>query len=140
MRITPARQRNAVSEGTALGLVVAGRWALPYEKWKVDLAFEGAWRDWSYSGRFPQVGTDLAKGLDGVHAMTRADENKQVWVLYWDTRGRELAIHARQTDWDPADPADIEYALKVIDGDVPLDGWVDLAEGFLSKLERQPAD
>lgn len=87
MVLTPARQRNAVSEGMALGLLVCGRDALPFDKVRLDLAFEGALRSWVYRTRFPQVNTDLVKGLDGVWALTRADANKKVWVLYWEQDG-----------------------------------------------------
>lgn len=124
-----------MSQGVALGLVLSGRTSLPYDKVRVDLAFEGAWRSWQHRQRFPQVNTDLGKGLDGVHAMTRATERKQVWALYWDPSGRELVIHARQPDWDPNDDEDVEYAFKMIDGDVPLDGWVALARDFLERFE-----
>jgi len=43
-----------------------------------------------------------------------------VWVLFWDRSAHELVIHARQPDWDPDDGADVDYALNVIDGDLPL--------------------
>lgn len=79
MAITPQLgNRNAVSEGVALGLIMCGRSSLPFDKVRVDLALEGAWRSWRYSQRFPQVDTDLGKGLDGVRAMTRATRNKRV--------------------------------------------------------------
>jgi hypothetical protein len=83
----PARQQNAVSEGVALGLLMAGRDVLPYDKVRVDLAFEGAWRGWDFRSRFPQVSTDLRNGSDGVHVMTRADEQKHVWHLFWEREG-----------------------------------------------------
>lgn len=46
MAITATRQRNAVSEGAALGLVMCGHFDIPSETWRVSLAFEGAWRAW----------------------------------------------------------------------------------------------
>jgi hypothetical protein len=79
----------------ALGLLMCGRDALPFKKVEVDLAFGGAWRRWAYRDRFPRVSTDLEKGLDAYLAMTRADERKNVWNLYWETPGRELVICAR---------------------------------------------
>jgi hypothetical protein len=42
MAITPARQRNAVSEGIALGLCMLERYEFPYDKVRIDLAFERA--------------------------------------------------------------------------------------------------
>jgi len=41
--ITSAKQRNAVSEGIALGLVLLSRPSLPFDKMGIDLAFGGAW-------------------------------------------------------------------------------------------------
>ncbi len=51
-RLTPARQRNAVSEGMALGLLLCGRSSVLHDKVRVDLAFEGAWRTWNYTPQF----------------------------------------------------------------------------------------
>lgn len=133
--VAPTRQRNAVSEGMALGFVLCGRASLPFDKVGVDLAFAGAWRGWEWRNRFPQVNTDLAKGLDGVWAMTRATECKQAWALFWDTSGGQLTVQSRQPDWDPADEADLDYALRVIEGDVPAEGWMALAQEFLRRLE-----
>ncbi len=136
MAITPARQRNAVSEGMALGIILNGHNSVPFDKLAVDLAFTGAWRIWTYASRFPQVNTDLSKGLDGMHAMTHASERHNVWVLYWDTSGRELAIYARQDDWDPTNQSDVEHALNMIDGDVRREAWESLARDFLKRMDR----
>jgi len=131
--ISPTRQRNAASEGMALGLLMCGRDALPFKKVEVDLAFGGAWRRWAYRGRFPQVSTDLEKGLDGL-AMTRADERKNVLNLYWETSGRELVIRAR-SQWAD-EQIDPHVVADSIDGDVPAEGWRDLAAEFLQRFER----
>lgn len=40
MAITPSRQRNAVSEGMALGLIMCDRFTLPWDKVAIDLSFE----------------------------------------------------------------------------------------------------
>lgn len=133
---TPTRQRNAVSEGIALGIVLNGRTSVPFDKVAVDLAFAGAWRSWDYTGLYPQVSTDLRNGSDGIWVMTKAAEGKQVLVLFWDTSGSELAIRARQSDWDPSDEADITYALRTIDEDVPREGWESLARNFLDRMNR----
>jgi hypothetical protein len=66
MAPSPTRQGNAVSVGMALGLLMCGRDALPFDKLRLDFAFEGALQSWPYRARFPQVNTDLGKGLDGV--------------------------------------------------------------------------
>lgn len=133
--MTPARQRNAVSEGVALGIVAAGYDAIQFDKVRVDLAFEGAWRDWAYRARFSQVDTDIRNGKDGTWVLTHAKQGRQAFAFYWDTRGPNLLIEARQPDWDPDDPADIDFALGVIDGDLSLDYWLTLARDFLDRLD-----
>lgn len=132
--ISPSRQRNAVSEGIALGLLMCGRDVLPFDKMNVDLSFEGAWRGWTYRSRFSQVSTDLRQGLDGCWAMTHADERKHVWNLYWDTSGSELVIRARGQRAD--EDIDPQVVAESIDGDVPALGWRGLAEDFLTRFER----
>jgi hypothetical protein len=47
-KLTSTQQRNAVSEGMALGLVMCQRDTLPFDKVGIDLAFTGAWRSWQY--------------------------------------------------------------------------------------------
>jgi len=96
-KITAARQRNAVSQGIALGLCVLGRYEFKFDKLRIDLAFEHAWRDWPdrYKSQFSQVDTDLRKGKDAVWVMTRADESKRVTPLFWDWSGAVITIHQR---------------------------------------------
>ncbi|TFV79401.1 hypothetical protein E4P39_01820 [Blastococcus sp. CT_GayMR19] len=134
MKISPSRQRNAVSEGMALGLLLCDRSMLPFEKWRVDLAFEGAWRGWAYRERFSQVNTDIRNGLDGVWAMTRATQNKQTFNLYWDTSGAEVAVYARP-QW-AGEEIDEDVIAESIDGGVPASGWQALAEDFLVRFTR----
>jgi hypothetical protein len=131
--ISATHQRYAVSEGIALGLLMCDCNEVPYDKFRVDLAFERAWRTWPHRDSFSQVSTDIRKGLGGSLVMTRANETKQTWVLYW-ARERSLIICQRDVDWDPNVPAEVEYALEVIGGDVPLEGWISLAKGFLTNL------
>lgn len=134
-RLTPAQQRNAVSEGFALGLLLCGRNTIAFDKVAVDLAFEGAWRTWAYRAAFPQVDTDLSKGKDGVWVMTRADEKKQVWALFWEV-DRDLAVCARSPEWHQDDPDDLQFAISVIPGDVPAEGWKSFAQEFLDRFEK----
>lgn len=133
MAITPARQRNAVSEGMALGLITCGRSTLRWDKVAIDLSFESAWRSWPYRHHFSQVDTDIRRGLDGVWAMTRADERKQTVSFYWDTSGSELVIHTRGV-WSDGD-LDVDKAATWIDGEVPAEGWRKLAADFLRQLD-----
>ena len=135
--ITPARQRNAISEGMALGLCMRERYRFRHDKLRVDLAFERAWRDWPYRQRFSQVDTDLRKGMGGSLVMTHANETKSTYVFFWDYHGPDLIIYGRTGDWETDNPEDVAYAVKMIDGDVPLAGWVRLADSFLEDFDRK---
>ena len=130
-RLTATQQRNAVSEGFALGLLICGRDRLPFDKVMADLAFEGAWPLWSHRHVFPQVSTDIHNGTDGSLVMTRATERKQTFSLYWD-RDRELIIQSRREGSDVV----VADVLRVLDGGVPRDAWEALAAEFLRRFER----
>lgn len=119
-----------------MGLLLCGCSELPPNKTNVDRAFEGAWRNWAYRQQFPQVSTDIRKGLDGSLALTRADHSKRVLGVHWTTEGYRHIITTREPDWNAENPADVEYAAEMIDGDVPIEGWVSLAEDFLRRLDR----
>lgn len=134
MALSVTRQRNAVSEGMAFGLVMCGRYTLPFNKLAVDLSFESAFRRWSYASRFRQVGTDMRHGLDGYLAMTRADERKQVHNFFWGREDGKLCIFAR-SQWADGE-IDPREVAESIDGDVPASGWKELAEAFLVRFER----
>jgi hypothetical protein len=129
------QQRNNFSEGFALGLILNGRWGFAYDKVAVDLAVTGAVRSWSYATAFPQVLTDL-RGLDGIHALTRADERKRTSVLYWDTAGPELLIVSRDPDWSEDLPDDVAYAVEAVSDNVPREGWAALGADFLARFDR----
>lgn len=133
MAPTPTRQRNAVSEGMALGLLMCGRDELRYEKVSIDLAFAGAWRAWPQRGLFKQVDTDLRHGLDPIHVITRAGERHQVMNLYWDA-GWPPTICVRGYWQDNV--IDATEIAESIDGDLPAEAWHQLAETFLSRLDR----
>lgn len=132
---TPTQQRNSFSEGFALGLVLNGCWALEYDKVTIDLSVTGAFRAWSHAMAFPQVATDM-RGLDGIHAMTRADRKKQTFAFYWDTSGSEIRIISRDPDWSESEVDDVSYALHMVGDRVPLDGWRALGSEFLLRFQR----
>jgi hypothetical protein len=130
MSITPARQRNAVSEGLALGLLMCGVNHLDRrDKVAIDIRMECAWSNWPYRHRFPQVDTDLGNGLDGVHVATRADARKHVFNLYWEA-GRAAWFVCARGNWDD-EVIDPQRVASSIDGKVPATGWKALAEEFL---------
>lgn len=134
MALTATQQRNAVSEGIALGMMLLGQDRVPFDKVRVDLAVVGAWRAWPLSSRFPQVSTDLKKGLDGINALTRAGEGQHSWVFWWDRSGGTLTIRTRN-DWDPSDQDDVAYAASVIDDQIPVEQWRKLAAAIIERIE-----
>jgi|SRR5690625_3510296 len=123
----------------ALGLCMLGRYEFPFEKLRIDLAFENAWRDWPdrYKNQFKQVATDLRNGTDAVWVMTHVSERTQTGVFFWDTSGQTITIYSRADDWDSEDPNDVDHAFAMIDGDVPLEGWISLAQSFLDNHDRE---
>lgn len=136
MALTPTQQRNAVSEGTALGLAMCETYAVTSETWRLSMAFEGAWRAWDdrWKRQFRQVDTDLRKGLNGYIALTRADTRKQVFCLFWDRSGPEYKIYAREAFAE--DNFDADEVARFVDGDVPAEAWKALAEDLLERLGR----
>lgn len=134
MKITVARQRNAVSEGIALGLLMCGRGSIPTNRFSVDLAFEDAWSAWPHRRMFPQVDTDVRNGLNGSIVMTRADERKQVLNLYWADGDREHVIHVR--GYWPNNELDAAQVARSIDGHLPATAWKELAADFLQHLDK----
>ncbi|MGV0772047.1 hypothetical protein [Mycobacterium syngnathidarum] len=137
-KLTGPQQRIAVSQGVALGLSVLDRYEFAFDKFRIDLAFERAWRDWpsEYRDQFPQVSTDLRNGTDAVWVMTRASEKKRVTPLFWDWSGPQITIYQRGDDWDSTDPDKVEYALNMVGSAVPLDGWLSIATSFLTAYDR----
>jgi len=135
MTLTESRQRNAVSEGMALGLVLCGHESISESKASIDLSVVGAWRAWPYSAHFPRVDSQVQRFLDGTRVMTHAEESHQTWVFYW-SRSWPPTICRRDPSWNAADPSDVEHAVNMIDGDVPADGWMRLAEDFWNRLVR----
>ncbi|MEV8377152.1 hypothetical protein AB0P21_30705 [Kribbella sp. NPDC056861] len=133
---TPSRQRNAISQGMALGLLVCGHSSLPFRKVDIDLAFAGAWRSWAHRDQFPQVNTDLKNGSDPVWVITHADAKKQVRVLHWEQNRAQFDICIHEDDWTVSDPEDLDHAVGTIDGQVPLSGWTELARNFLERFEQ----
>lgn len=128
--ITPSRQRNAVSEGLALGLLMNDCNTIDFPDvhiTTVELSFAGAWREWRYRDRFPRVSSDLRNGSNEWIVMTHADEAKRTYLYYWD----DLTIYARN-DWALEDPP--ETLAPRIGGEVPAEGWSDLAKALLGGL------
>lgn len=140
MKLTPTEQRNAVSQGIALGILACGYGSIEFNKVKVDLAFTSAFRDWPYQHHFPQVHTDLNRSFDGARVLSRAGERQHTSVLYWKSEGGSLDVHARQSNFDPEDSDDLKFAASVICDDVSLEGWKALAQDFIDRLNPGRVD
>lgn len=138
MARSPSHQRNAVSEGTAFGLVLLGTSDLPHDKIGLDLGFAGAWRRWPHRAQFPQVSTDLRNGSDGIRVLMRATQSHHTALFYWETQQRGLVVQCRLPDWDPNHPEDLEFARSVVGDEVPPEGWVSLARDLLGRLHVGP--
>lgn len=131
MKISAPRQRLAVSEGMALGLLMCGRDHLDEPRWLVDLAFESEFPHWAYSSDFSQVVTDLRNGTNGAIVMTRADAAKKTFTLCWESDGPTLWVRSRA-----GEEVSVSMTTRMIDGDVPAEGWQELAAAVLAHLEE----
>jgi hypothetical protein len=129
------RQRVAVSEGLALGMVLNGRWAVPFDTLGIHTAVAAAYRDWARAHAYPQVQAELRSGLSGVHALTRATESASTFTLYWHhAPDGDLRIRSWFEDWTPTRAEDVDYAVEVIAGDVSREEWAALAADVLRRM------
>lgn len=136
MPMSDTRQRNAVSEGFALGLLLNGRRSITFNKLAVDLAARRAFLDWPHRDTFPKVISDLRRNFDGFTVLTRAGETTDTSVFYWDKTGKELTIVNRDSTWAQDAPSDVAVALDVIGGDLTQDAWESLGSAFLLHFTR----
>lgn len=132
MKLTPSRQRNAVSEGFALGLLRNGHDKLPVNKPSTDLAFNHAWRSWEHSHLYGQISTDLRNGSDGTYVIAHARKNHGVIHFYWEIDQWPYSIVARH-GIDSED--ELDGIAESIDGGLPLSAWKSLARHFLDRVE-----
>jgi hypothetical protein len=135
MSLTDSQQRNGISEGLALGLVMCGVTQLDNDKMRIDFAFEHAWRNWGHTDGFPRIRTDLSgRGPDPIYIATHADAHKRVWNLYWERDGQSLVIRARER-WQ--DGVVAEEAAESIDGELPAAAWESFARSFLESYNGE---
>lgn len=133
MTLSSTRQRNAVSEGFALGLLRNDRVELPRDKVAIDLAFDHAWRNWDRKHLYPQVSTDLRNGSDGIYVITRARKNHGVIHFYWDADSWPYKVVARH---GASSIEEVESIAENIDGGLPLSVWAELVRLFLDRAEK----
>ncbi len=135
MKMSPTTQRNTVSEGMALGLLMNEVGELSGEKYLIDLAFEAEFPLWTHASEFPQVRTDLRNGLDGIYAITRADYRKQVFHLYWDSGEWPRFICVRP-QWEDVD-IDADVVAASLHPRIPAESWRILAASYLRHFNRE---
>lgn len=129
------RERERLSEGFALGLAPNGRWEIPYNALRIDVAFLAALRKWPSLGAFPQVLADVRGNHSGLHILTRADEMSSADTFFWGPRsGSVLTINRRRVAWDAESPQDVSAAVKAIGDNVDRHGWAQVGGEFLSEL------
>lgn len=135
--LSHVRQRLAVSEGLALGFAVHGRWRVRFDALAIHRAVVGAYLDWPQADAFPRVRAELASGLSGVHALTRADDTAHTFALYW-TRDAEtdgdLVLRSWFDDWTPDSAEDVDYAVEVVPGPITRHQWHALAGAVIGRL------
>lgn len=133
MPLTSTQQRNAVSEGMALGLLMCDADALPFTKLAIDLAFNAAWLEWPQRSLFPQVSSDLRNGSDPTRVITRASERSHTFNLFWDLEGWVPTVFSRSAS---ETELDVEFVASVISGQLPAERWRHLAAAFLEHVRR----
>ena len=70
--MTSTADRNGMSLGLALGLVMNDQWALPLaKKMSIEFAFEHAWRAWPHSHKFVTVRLGRKPCVDTILQMTQ---------------------------------------------------------------------
>ncbi len=136
-KLSDTRQRNAVSEGFAIGLLAIGHHELDRRSPAYESAFARAWRGWAYSDRFPRVSLDLKRGLRADLVFTRATERKQTFGLYWKADGHSVLIEVR-SDLDRQEP-DLDSLAQVVDGDLDVPAWAELATAYIERLSPSPS-
>lgn len=129
MQISASRQRNSVSQGFALGLLLNGYRSIGGNKLSIDMAFNSAWRRWPHRSLFPTVDSNVRRHMDGYSVIVHATEARHTFALFWEPSGDGYVIVARQDDWSADDPDDVDFALRVIDGGLTADAWKRLASG-----------
>lgn len=140
VKLSDSSQRNSFSEGLAIGLIYLDRLPLNYGgKMQFEFALDHAFRNWSHAETFPRINYQLfGRGsVDGLHVATHADTKRLGYTFWWD-KGYPLDVYAAD-HWDD-DRSDLTEAAARLIGDVPLEGWVELAQLFCGHLDKKDGD
>lgn len=126
MSLSASQQRNAVSEGFALGLLSNGYGGVRDDKESIDHSVEEAWSAWEERHRFPQVSADIRKGLAGSIVMTRR-QGIPSRGLVW-SEGPEYQVLVKVSELDPDRVDDLEFLASLIQGNLSLGHWKELGK------------
>jgi hypothetical protein len=130
--LTKAAQETDVGEGLALGLVVLGVDSFAGSKMSVEFAFQRAWRDWPYRGRFPAVHADVARN-DLLRIISKSEGRRSAHLSGWASEW-PFVPYLRE-DWALEEVGEL---LESSSG-VPLGAWVELARAFIDDLRDKQA-
>lgn len=136
MTMTIARQRNAFSEGLALGLLERGRLPLEFGKTDLDVAIEEAFQAWSYASQFPRIHTDLfgRASLDGLWVMLHVDTPRKARIIYWNPGTNPLSV-TTVPQW-AGRTASLDELARVLNPTIPADAWRELADKVPDTVRR----
>ena len=132
MALSNADQEKYVFQGLALGVLAAGREAIPGAKFEFEMSFEGAWHDWPHRGKFPRIARPT--GADPLYQLTHGTENRRGPLLAaWDNQGAWIYPYVWQDGWS------VEESGEMLAGwsGVPWPAWQELASEFLRRLDRK---
>lgn len=123
-------QHRALEEGLALGCLAIGIDAFTSNKQAVEMAFGGAWRSWAWICEFPDVVATQTR-CEILHILGRSPTRFAPTMVEWQ-RGRECLPSIR----DNRELKELALALEESCG-VPLEGWIDLANAFVERLDTK---
>lgn len=129
MKLSKALQETYVSQGLALGVLAAGREALPARKLDFELALRGAWRGFPYASRFPQFDPSARDPWGPI--VSRSERRRSVPLAAWGQVGGELHPYSDMHGWT------VEECGEHIEGasGVPWSAWCELAHDFLARFD-----
>jgi hypothetical protein len=130
VKLSRANQETAVGEGLALGCVALGVESFNAAKMTIEFAFVRAWRDWSYRSHFPAVRADLRRN-DLLRIISKSPRRRSAHLTGWASEWPFVPFISES--WNIEDVAEMLEEQT----EVPLRGWIDLAQPFLDQLSPE---
>jgi hypothetical protein len=129
MKHTNPAQESYVTGGLALALIARDVTTIESDKVRFELAFEGAWRNWSYASTFPAIARRT--GPDAYYQVVDDHRSRlryrPVAAFYDGDNGHSVEIRR--------DDDRLEDCIEELESDsgVPWAGWLKLADDFMSR-------